>query len=150
ETVKSKKEQSRSIALKARKESSDDDRSISDSEDEEYVHGRKRLQKKFFKRRGRFVRQPYEERKSFQRNKDKKMAKAKENALSVVIQIISSENVQNYQDLKTKKRLLEDLGVIATKMKIKKQMMKSLVRNKSSYDLILPTVLKELVLPAQS
>nr|GEU89744.1 putative ribonuclease H-like domain-containing protein [Tanacetum cinerariifolium] len=36
-TVKSKREQSRSIFLEARKESSDDDRSTSDSEDEEYV-----------------------------------------------------------------------------------------------------------------
>ncbi|GJT34608.1 hypothetical protein Tco_0925027 [Tanacetum coccineum] len=36
-TVKSKREQSRSIALKARKESSDDDSSTSDSEDEEYA-----------------------------------------------------------------------------------------------------------------
>ncbi|GJV35799.1 retrovirus-related pol polyprotein from transposon TNT 1-94 [Tanacetum coccineum] len=35
-TVKSKREQSRAIALKARKESSDDDSSTSDSEDEEY------------------------------------------------------------------------------------------------------------------
>nr|GEV62667.1 zf-CCHC domain-containing protein/DUF4219 domain-containing protein/UBN2 domain-containing protein [Tanacetum cinerariifolium] len=37
ETIKSKREQSRSIALKARKESSDDDSSTSDSEDEEYT-----------------------------------------------------------------------------------------------------------------
>ncbi|GJS68108.1 hypothetical protein Tco_0682673 [Tanacetum coccineum] len=37
ETVKSKREQSRSIALKARKESSDDDSSTSDSKDEEYA-----------------------------------------------------------------------------------------------------------------
>ncbi|GJV24423.1 hypothetical protein Tco_1377118 [Tanacetum coccineum] len=36
-TIKSKREQSRSIALKARKESSDDDSSTSDSEDEEYA-----------------------------------------------------------------------------------------------------------------
>ncbi|GJR06726.1 hypothetical protein Tco_0529710 [Tanacetum coccineum] len=36
-TVKSKREQSRSIDLKAIKESSDDDSSTSDSEDEEYV-----------------------------------------------------------------------------------------------------------------
>ncbi|GKG26036.1 hypothetical protein Tco_0399182, partial [Tanacetum coccineum] len=34
--TKSKREQSRSIALKARKESSDEDISTSDSEDEEY------------------------------------------------------------------------------------------------------------------
>ncbi|GJW81055.1 retrotransposon protein, putative, ty1-copia subclass [Tanacetum coccineum] len=37
ETVKIKREQSRSIALKARKESSDDDSSTSDSNDEEYA-----------------------------------------------------------------------------------------------------------------
>ncbi|GJS86306.1 hypothetical protein Tco_0752847 [Tanacetum coccineum] len=37
ESVKSKREQSRSIALKARQESSDDDSSPFDSEDEEYV-----------------------------------------------------------------------------------------------------------------
>ncbi|GJR58153.1 zf-CCHC domain-containing protein [Tanacetum coccineum] len=74
ETVKSKREQSRSIALKARKESSDDDSSTSDSKDEEYVMAVRDF-KKFFKRRGRFVRQPHEERKSFQRNKDDKNGK---------------------------------------------------------------------------
>ncbi|GJU03311.1 zf-CCHC domain-containing protein [Tanacetum coccineum] len=74
ETVKSKREQSRYIALKARKESSDDDSSISDKEDEEYAMAVRDF-KKFFKRRGRFVRQPYEERKSFQRNKDDKNGK---------------------------------------------------------------------------
>ncbi|GKF40506.1 hypothetical protein Tco_0120567 [Tanacetum coccineum] len=47
-TVKIKREQSRSIALKARKESSDDDSSTSDSEDEEYATAV-------------FVKQPYEE-----------------------------------------------------------------------------------------
>ncbi|GJX53490.1 hypothetical protein Tco_0281859 [Tanacetum coccineum] len=74
ETVKSKREQSRSIALKARKESSDDDSSTSNSEDEEYAMAVRDF-KKFFKRRGRFVRQPNEERKSFQRNKDDKNGK---------------------------------------------------------------------------
>nr|GEW15672.1 zf-CCHC domain-containing protein/UBN2 domain-containing protein [Tanacetum cinerariifolium] len=74
ETVKSKREQSRSIALKARKESSDDDSSTSDSEDEEYAMTVRDF-KKFFKRRGRFVRQPHEERKLFQRNKDDKNGK---------------------------------------------------------------------------
>nr|GEV94984.1 zf-CCHC domain-containing protein/DUF4219 domain-containing protein/UBN2 domain-containing protein [Tanacetum cinerariifolium] len=70
-TVKSKRKQSRSIVLKARKESSDDDNSTSDSEDEEYAMAVRDF-KKFFERRGRFVRQPHEERKSFQRNKDDK------------------------------------------------------------------------------
>ncbi|GJU50116.1 zf-CCHC domain-containing protein [Tanacetum coccineum] len=74
ETVKSNREQSRSIALKARKESSDDNSSTSDSEDEEYAMTVRDF-KKFFKRRGRFVRQPHEERKSFQRNKDDKNGK---------------------------------------------------------------------------
>ncbi|GJX68627.1 hypothetical protein Tco_0304354 [Tanacetum coccineum] len=55
------------------------------------------------------------------------MAKAKGNSLSVEIQIISLENVQNYQDIKIKKRLLEDLGVIATKMKRRRQMTKSVL-----------------------
>ncbi|GJV35664.1 hypothetical protein Tco_1408141 [Tanacetum coccineum] len=57
ETVKSKREQSRSIALKARKESSDDDSSTSDSEDEEYAMVVRDF-KKFFKRRGRFCGDP--------------------------------------------------------------------------------------------
>nr|GEY48406.1 hypothetical protein [Tanacetum cinerariifolium] len=51
ETVKSKREQSRSIALKARKESSDNDSSTSDNEDEEYAMAIRDF-KKFFKRRG--------------------------------------------------------------------------------------------------
>ncbi|GJU34169.1 zf-CCHC domain-containing protein [Tanacetum coccineum] len=74
ETVKSKREQSRYIALKARKESSDDDSSTFDSEDEEYAMTVRDFEK-FFKRRGRFVRQPHEERKSFQRDKDDKNGK---------------------------------------------------------------------------
>ncbi|GJW18266.1 hypothetical protein Tco_0025702 [Tanacetum coccineum] len=54
ETVKSKREQNRSIALKARKESSDENSSSSDSEDEEYAMAVRNF-KKFFKRRGRYL-----------------------------------------------------------------------------------------------
>ncbi|GKF33880.1 hypothetical protein Tco_0107080 [Tanacetum coccineum] len=53
EMVKGKREQNRSLALKAKKESSDEDSSTSDSEDEEYAMAIKEF-KKFFKRRGRF------------------------------------------------------------------------------------------------
>ncbi|GKC72415.1 hypothetical protein Tco_1118298, partial [Tanacetum coccineum] len=60
EMVKGKREQNRSLALKAKKESSDEDSSTSDSEDEEYAMAVKEF-KKFFKRRGRFVRQPRDE-----------------------------------------------------------------------------------------
>ncbi|GJU07813.1 retrovirus-related pol polyprotein from transposon TNT 1-94 [Tanacetum coccineum] len=75
EMVKGKREQSRSLALKAKKESSDEESSTSDSEDEEYAMAVKEF-KKFFKRRGRFVRQPRDERKSFQRSRDDKNGKS--------------------------------------------------------------------------
>ncbi|GJS40481.1 hypothetical protein Tco_0565524 [Tanacetum coccineum] len=57
EIVKGKREQNRSLALKAKKESSEEDSSNSDSEDKEYVMAVKEF-KNFFKRRGRFARQP--------------------------------------------------------------------------------------------
>nr|GEX44408.1 zf-CCHC domain-containing protein/UBN2 domain-containing protein [Tanacetum cinerariifolium] len=76
EMVKGKREQSRSLALKAKKESSDEKSLTSDSEDEEYAIAVKEF-KKFFKRRGIFVRQPHDERKSFQRSRDDKNDKSK-------------------------------------------------------------------------
>ncbi|GKB94538.1 hypothetical protein Tco_0980675 [Tanacetum coccineum] len=76
EMVKGKREQSRSLALKAKKESSDEESLTSDSEDEEHTIAVRDF-KKFFKRRGRFVRQPRDERKSFQRSKDDKNGKSK-------------------------------------------------------------------------
>ncbi|GJZ02071.1 hypothetical protein Tco_0520032 [Tanacetum coccineum] len=76
ETVKGKKEQSRSLALKVKKEVSDDDSSSSDSEDEEYAMAVKKF-KKSFKRRGRFVRQPRGDRKTFQRNRNDGYGKSK-------------------------------------------------------------------------
>ncbi|GKD65775.1 hypothetical protein Tco_1307883, partial [Tanacetum coccineum] len=51
EMVKDKREQSRSLALKAKKESSDEESLTSDSEDEEYAMAVRDF-KKFFKRRG--------------------------------------------------------------------------------------------------
>nr|GEW74319.1 transposase, Ptta/En/Spm, transposase, Tnp1/En/Spm-like protein [Tanacetum cinerariifolium] len=89
EIVKDKREQSRSLALKAKKESGDDDSSTSKSEDEEYAMAVREL-KKFFKRKGRFVRQTRDERKSLQRSRDDKNVKVKEYALDVETQIISS------------------------------------------------------------
>ncbi|GKB25229.1 zf-CCHC domain-containing protein [Tanacetum coccineum] len=75
EMVKGKREKNRSPALKAKKESSDEDSSTSDSEDEEYAMSVRDF-KKFFKRRGRFVRKPHNERKSSQRNQDDKNDKS--------------------------------------------------------------------------
>ncbi|GJR26218.1 zf-CCHC domain-containing protein [Tanacetum coccineum] len=68
-TIKGKKEQSRSLALKMKKEVSDEDSSSSHSENEEYAMAIKEF-KKFFKRRGRFVRQPRGDRKTFQKSRN--------------------------------------------------------------------------------
>nr|GEY77235.1 retrovirus-related Pol polyprotein from transposon TNT 1-94 [Tanacetum cinerariifolium] len=50
--------------------------------------------KKFFKRRGKFVRQPRNDKKTFQRSRDDKNVKVIENALDAVTRIILLENVQ--------------------------------------------------------
>nr|GEV74253.1 UBN2 domain-containing protein [Tanacetum cinerariifolium] len=84
EMVKGKREQNRSLALKAKKESSDEDSSNSDSEDEEYAMAVKEF-KKFFKRRGRSARQPRDEKSHFKEVKLTRMVKVKENALNVEI-----------------------------------------------------------------
>ncbi|GJT84694.1 zf-CCHC domain-containing protein [Tanacetum coccineum] len=73
EIVKAKVER-KSIALKAKKESSDEECSTSGSEDEEYAMAVRDF-KKFFKRRGRFVRQPRNDKNTFQRSRDDKNGK---------------------------------------------------------------------------
>ncbi|GJR57285.1 retrovirus-related pol polyprotein from transposon TNT 1-94 [Tanacetum coccineum] len=74
EIVKAKVER-KSLALKAKKESSDEECSTSGSEDEEYAMAVRDF-KKFFKRRGRFVRQPQNDKKTFQRSRDDKNGKS--------------------------------------------------------------------------
>ncbi|GJU92241.1 retrovirus-related pol polyprotein from transposon TNT 1-94 [Tanacetum coccineum] len=71
--VKAKGEK-KSLTLKAKKESSDEECSTSGSEDEEYAMAVRDF-KKFFKRRGRFVRQPRNYKKTFQRIRDDKNGK---------------------------------------------------------------------------
>nr|GEU88861.1 retrovirus-related Pol polyprotein from transposon TNT 1-94 [Tanacetum cinerariifolium] len=61
----------KSLALKAKKESSDEECLTSRSEDEEYAMAVRDF-KKFFKIRGRFVRQPQKDKKTFQRSRDDK------------------------------------------------------------------------------
>ncbi|GJY93408.1 retrovirus-related pol polyprotein from transposon TNT 1-94 [Tanacetum coccineum] len=72
--VKEKVER-KSLALKAKKESSDEECSNSGSEDEEYAVAVRDF-KKFFKRRGRFMRQPQNDKKTFQRSQDDKNGKS--------------------------------------------------------------------------
>ncbi|GJT97716.1 hypothetical protein Tco_1093234 [Tanacetum coccineum] len=71
EIYRGKTEKLKSIALKAKKESSDDETSTSRSDDEEYDMVVKNL-KKFFRRKGKFVRQPREEKNSFRQRDEKK------------------------------------------------------------------------------
>nr|GEU33338.1 zf-CCHC domain-containing protein/UBN2 domain-containing protein [Tanacetum cinerariifolium] len=68
EIVKAKVER-KYLALKAKKESSDEECLTFGSEDEEYTMTVRDF-KKFFKRRGRFVRQPQNDKKTFQRSHD--------------------------------------------------------------------------------
>ncbi|GJX66207.1 retrotransposon protein [Tanacetum coccineum] len=65
----------KSIALKAKKESSDEECSTSGSEDEEYAMAVRDF-KKFFKRRSRFVRQLRNDKNTFQRSRDDKNGKS--------------------------------------------------------------------------
>ncbi|GJR58992.1 zf-CCHC domain-containing protein [Tanacetum coccineum] len=74
EMVKGKGER-KSLDLKAIKESSDEESSTSGSEDEEYAMAVRDF-KKFFKRRGRFARQPRNDKKTFQRSRDDKNGKS--------------------------------------------------------------------------
>ncbi|GJR69003.1 hypothetical protein Tco_0015068 [Tanacetum coccineum] len=61
----------KSLTLKAKKESSDEECSTSGSKDEEYAMAVRDF-KKFFKRRCRFMRQPRNDKKTFQRSRDDK------------------------------------------------------------------------------
>ncbi|GJW73519.1 retrovirus-related pol polyprotein from transposon TNT 1-94 [Tanacetum coccineum] len=65
----------KSLALKAKKESSDEECSTSRSEDKEYAMAVRDFNK-FFKRRGRYVRQPRNDKKMFQRSRDDKNGKS--------------------------------------------------------------------------
>ncbi|GJW34793.1 hypothetical protein Tco_0057713, partial [Tanacetum coccineum] len=71
EIAKNKKEKYKSLALKATQVLSDDDISSSDSNDEEYAMAVRDC-KKFFRRRGKFVRQPYDDKKNFRKIKEDK------------------------------------------------------------------------------
>nr|GEU63421.1 zf-CCHC domain-containing protein/DUF4219 domain-containing protein/UBN2 domain-containing protein [Tanacetum cinerariifolium] len=72
--VKAKVER-KSLALKAKKESSNEECSTFESKDEEYTMAVREF-KKFIKRRGRFVRQHQNDKKTFQRSCDDKNSKS--------------------------------------------------------------------------
>ncbi|GKB33505.1 hypothetical protein Tco_0872906 [Tanacetum coccineum] len=71
---KNKKEKDNSLALKERKVLSEEEATSSDSNDEEYAMAVRDF-KKFFRRRGKFVRQPHDDKKNFQKAKEDKKEK---------------------------------------------------------------------------
>nr|GEY97315.1 UBN2 domain-containing protein [Tanacetum cinerariifolium] len=117
EMVKGKREQSRSLALKAKKEYSNEEISTSDSEDKEYAIAVRDF-KKFFKDEEGFEEKEYaiavRDFKKFFKDEE-----AKENALDAEIQITSSDNAQSHQEARTKGLLLEEQEAIAAKMRKK-------------------------------
>ncbi|GJV36665.1 retrovirus-related pol polyprotein from transposon TNT 1-94 [Tanacetum coccineum] len=71
EISKNKKEKYKSLALKARKVLSEEEATSSDSNDEEYALAVRDF-KTFFRRRGKFVRQPHDDKKNFRKVKEYK------------------------------------------------------------------------------
>ncbi|GKF60732.1 hypothetical protein Tco_0177518, partial [Tanacetum coccineum] len=99
-----------SLALKAKKESSDEECSTFGSEDEEYAMAVRDF-KKFFKRRGNLGMTKI-------RSKEvetTKTVKVIENALDAAARIILLENVQSHRKTRTKELLSKVLGVIVVK-----------------------------------
>ncbi|GJZ14055.1 retrovirus-related pol polyprotein from transposon TNT 1-94 [Tanacetum coccineum] len=72
--LKNKKEPYKSLDLKARQALNEEETSSSDSNDEEYALAVRDF-KKFFRRRGKIVRQPYDDKKNFQKVKEDRKEK---------------------------------------------------------------------------
>nr|GEW39470.1 putative ribonuclease H-like domain-containing protein [Tanacetum cinerariifolium] len=152
--VKGKKEQNRSLALKAKKKSSDEDSLTFDSEDEEYAMAVKDFNK-FFKRRGRFEQNRSLALKAKKKSSDEDSltfdSEDEEYAMAVkdfnkffkrrgrFVRQPHDErkSVQNYQEATIKEPLLEDHEVIATKMKKKRLKTKNVLWPKVRY--VVPT-----------
>ncbi|GJW10759.1 putative reverse transcriptase domain-containing protein [Tanacetum coccineum] len=115
EISKTKKEKYKSLALKARKVLSEEEATSSDSDDEEYAMA-VRDSKKIFRRRGKFVRQPYDDKKNFRKVKKPKKRRMIEDVLSVVIQITSLVIVLNTSSM-IKRHSLSDVEVIVESKK---------------------------------
>ncbi|GJU21966.1 UBN2 domain-containing protein [Tanacetum coccineum] len=103
EIVKAKGER-KSLVLKAKKESSDEEILTSESEDEEYVMAVRDF-KKFFKRRGRFVRQPQNDKKTFKEAETTRTVKVIRNVSDAETQIIQNTERQELKSLR--QRFLE-------------------------------------------
>ncbi|GJR89623.1 retrovirus-related pol polyprotein from transposon TNT 1-94 [Tanacetum coccineum] len=104
-------EEQRPIALKAKKESSDDETSTSGSDDEEYAMAVRNL-KSSLEERVNFLGNQ-EKKRSYSDKRIRRKERVTKNVLDAVIQIISLAIVQNHLATKIKRPSLEVLGVIA-------------------------------------
>ncbi|GJX66130.1 zf-CCHC domain-containing protein [Tanacetum coccineum] len=117
-----KKERIKSIALKAKKESTDDETSTSGSDDEEYDMAVRNF-KNFFRRKGKFVRKPREEKKSF-RQRDEKKGKSDRKCFRCGDPNHLIGDCPKPPGNKDQKTLLEVIGAIATIKPLTKPTMK--------------------------
>nr|GEV05170.1 reverse transcriptase domain-containing protein [Tanacetum cinerariifolium]GEV05226.1 reverse transcriptase domain-containing protein [Tanacetum cinerariifolium] len=109
-----KKGNGQSIALKAKKEYSDDETSTSESDDEEYSMAIRNF-KMIFRRKSRFVRQLREKKKSSGKGMIRK-ARVIGNVLDAVIRIISLAKVQILHGTRNKKAFVGGCSVVAVRM----------------------------------
>nr|GEX27129.1 UBN2 domain-containing protein [Tanacetum cinerariifolium] len=114
EIYRGKKERVKSIALKSKKESSDDETSTSESDDEEYAMAVRNF-KKFLEERVTLLGNQEKKRSHTDKGMRRK-ERVTRNALDVVIQIISLAIMKSLLVKKFKRPLLEVLRAIA-KMK---------------------------------
>ncbi|GJX22831.1 hypothetical protein Tco_0227276 [Tanacetum coccineum] len=128
EIVKAKVER-KSIALKAKKESSDEECSTSGSEDEEYAMAVRDF-KKFFKRRGRFVRQPRNDKKTFQRSRDDKKDDEKVKDETCLVAHASSEVCSESSYFSDENSSIDDLALDNEYDKLCKMSLKIITKNK--------------------
>ncbi|GKC87776.1 hypothetical protein Tco_1148425, partial [Tanacetum coccineum] len=134
----------RSLALKAKNESSDEEISTSGSEDQDYPMAVREF-KKLFKRRGRFLRQPQNDKKTFQRSRDNKNDKSERKCFRCRDPNHLSKNVRNHRETRTTGPLLEVLRVIAMRKMMKRLKTKSVSWLKhpvSNYEVICEDMLK--------
>nr|GEW06920.1 zf-CCHC domain-containing protein/UBN2 domain-containing protein [Tanacetum cinerariifolium] len=113
EIVKAKVER-KSLALKAKKESSNEECLTSRSKEEEYVMEVRDF-KKFFKKRGRFVRQPRNDKVTSQRSRDVKNGKSDQICFRCGDPNHLIRECPRHQKTRTKEPLSEVLGVIVVK-----------------------------------
>ncbi|GJW87893.1 retrovirus-related pol polyprotein from transposon TNT 1-94 [Tanacetum coccineum] len=131
EIVKAKVER-KSIALKAKKESSDEECLTSGSEDEKYAMAVREF-KKFLKRRGRFVRQPQNDKKMFQRSRDDKKSEEDDEKVkdeTCLVAHISSEVCSESSYFSDENSSIDDIALDNEYDKLCKMSLKIITKNK--------------------